>query len=212
MYSSAKGRSCCQASLKLTMKDLGGAESQNRTTFTGCRQYSRVNRSISFDDPSDAITVAQAERTLHLPAGSSSGTSARNAVVEGQTAVGDPVTAILKKSVKLGSGLVAPKGALVHGRMTHLRRQQTQPARMGDWDDILRNGVARYTREAYAQALEDMPTCVDACRDQSLTTACCFARSRIRRASFCYPVIAFTVPRGFLMIWRTQPLQTRGQQ
>ena len=31
--------------------------------------------------------------------------------------MGDPVTAILKRSVKLGSGLVAPKGALVHGKI-----------------------------------------------------------------------------------------------
>ena len=52
------------------------------------------------------------------------------------SAIGDPVTAILKKPVKLGSGLVAPKGALVHGRVTHLRQQQNQIGRLGSGINI----------------------------------------------------------------------------
>ena len=189
---------------ELTMKDLGGAESQNRTTFTECRQYSGESI-ISFDDPSDTITVAQEERTLHLPANLRLELALETPVVEGQTAVGDPVTAILKGSVKLGSGLVAPKGALVHGRMTHLRRQQS--SRPG-WAIGMTFFEMEWpgTRAKLRAALEDMPS-VSMLAATNSDYRMLLRQIAYQEGIFLLPGYRLTVPRGFLMIWRTQPLQ-----
>jgi hypothetical protein len=189
---------------ELSMKDLSGAESQNRTTFTGCRQYSGES-TISFDDPSDAAKPAQEERTLHLPAGVRLELALETPVADGQTAVGDPVTAILKRPVKLGSGLVAPKGALVHGRMTHLRRQQT--SRPG-WAI----GMTFFEMEwpgTHAQlraSLEDLPT-VSMLASTNAEYRMLLRQIAYQEGLFLLPGYRLTVPRGFLMIWRTQPLQ-----
>ncbi len=119
--------------------------------------------------------------------------------------MGDPVTAILKRSVKLGSGLVAPKGALVHGRMTHLRRQQS--SRPG-WAIGMTFFEMEWpgTRAKLRAALEDMPS-VSMLAATNSDYRMLLRQIAYQEGIFLLPGYRLTVPRGFLMIWRTQPLQ-----
>jgi hypothetical protein len=192
------------AKSELAMKDLSGAENLNRTMFTGCRQYSGES-TISFDDPSDEGKPAEADRTLHLPPDLRLELALETPIVDGQTAVGDPVTAILKRSVKLGSGLVAPKGALVHGRMTHLRRQQT--SRPG-WAIGMTFFEMEWpgTRAQLRATLEDMPS-VSMLASSNADYRMLLRQIAYQEGIFLLPGYRLTVPRGFLMTWRTQPLQ-----
>ena len=108
------------------MTGTDGYQSINRTTFSGCRQYAGES-TISFEDPGKTTeSTKDPERVLNLPAGLSLRVELDTPIIEGKSAVGDPVTAILKKDLKLGTGLVAPKGAFMHGRIIALRRQDIQ--------------------------------------------------------------------------------------
>ena len=192
------------AKSELTMKDLGGAENQNRTQFTGCRQYTGES-TISFEDPSDAGTLAPADRTLHLPSDLRLELALETPVIDGETAVGDPITAILKRSVKLGSGLIAPKGALAHGRVTHLRRRQT--GRPG-WAIGMTFSEMEWpgTRAQFRATLEDMPS-VSMLAGSNAEYRALLRQVVNEEGIFLLPGYRLTVPRGFLMTWRTQTFQ-----
>jgi hypothetical protein len=99
---------------------------------------------------------------------------------------------------------VAPKGAFVHGRITHLRRQQTSRAGWAigmtmfemEWQN---------TRVQVRAKLEDTPTL------SLLAGSSANYRQFLRQTAYQEGVILFPgnrllVPRGFLMNWRTQPL------
>lgn len=190
---------------ELSMKDLGGVENRNRTFFTGCRQYSGES-TISFEDPGESVKPVPQTRTLDLPAGISMEVSLETPITQGQSAVGDPVTAILKKSVKLGSGLVAPKGALLHGRITLLRRQQT--SRPG-WA-IGMTFFEMEWPEARAQLrakLEDTPS-LSMLAAGSADYRMLLRQAVLEEGIFLVPAYRTVIPRGFLMRWRTEPPQT----
>ena len=188
------------------MKDVFGSESHNRTTFTGCRQYTGES-TISFDDPAESSsTVQAAAKELNIPAGLFLEIAIETPITEGQSAVGDPVTAILRKSVKLGSGLIAPKGALVHGRLTHLRRQQTsRPAWVVgmtffeiEWPD---------TRASLRAKLESAPA-LSLLADRSPEYRMIHRQAVAEAGVIIVPDGRSLVPRGFQMVWRTEPFQT----
>jgi hypothetical protein len=192
------------AKSELTVVGMDGHESINRTSFTGCRQYTGESV-ISFDDPApDARAKSDASaRVLHLPAGMDLRVALDTPVEENKSAVGDPVTAILKKEVKLGSGLVAPKGAFLHGRVTHLRRQDGQTAGWAvgfeffelEWEN---------TRASLKAQLVATPSL------ESRTVGDFRIRTVITQAAresgtFFVPGQRLSVRRGFPMHWRTQP-------
>lgn len=107
---------------ELAMVDSIGSESRNRTRFTGCRQYSGES-TLVFDDPApDSGKAEEPLRMLDAPAGMELDLAIDSPVNLKEGAVGDPVTAVLKKPLKLSGEVTLPKGTLVHGRLTHLRK------------------------------------------------------------------------------------------
>ena len=106
------------------MKDVFGSESIIERHLPAAGS-TRENRRSPLTIPRILLNGTSTRKGTNIPAGLFLEMAIETPITEGQSAVGDPITAILKKSVKLGSGLIAPKGAFVHGRMTHLRRQET---------------------------------------------------------------------------------------
>jgi hypothetical protein len=108
---------------ELTMIDANGGASLNRARFEGCRQYSGQSV-VTFDDPVEDKTVSpEPARIIDSPAGVSLELALDTTLRDKSTAVGDPVTFVLKKDAKSGHSLIAPKGALAHGRVVFMRRQ-----------------------------------------------------------------------------------------
>jgi hypothetical protein len=107
---------------EMTITDTTGSENRNRTRFTACQQYTGESV-ISFDDPSPERSAKVEPQVVNVPAGLSLDLVLDTPIRSGASAVGDPVTAALKKAVKISPELMAPKGALVHGRITLLRQQ-----------------------------------------------------------------------------------------
>ena len=195
---------------ELRMTGADGHMSINRTSFTGCRQYAG-DSTISFDDPqSTSDSVKPPERVLDLPHGLHLRVELDTPIIEGQSAVGDPVTAILKKDVKLGTGLVAPKGAFVHGRIIALRRQNSQQpgwvigfhfSEM-EWEN---------TRANFSAELTGVPT-VHSVASGSGVLRAAIAQAARETGSFFLPGYRLSVRRGFPMEWRTRPMESEDKQ
>ncbi|MBC7927617.1 MAG: hypothetical protein H7039_18375 [Bryobacteraceae bacterium] len=110
---------------ELRMTGLDGTENMNRTRFSKCRQYSGESK-LSFEDPEpESQAETQPARDLQAPAGLTLDLAIDSAVSLRGAAVGDPVTARLERNLKLPDGTVLPRGAFVHGRLTHFRPAYT---------------------------------------------------------------------------------------
>jgi hypothetical protein len=197
-----------KSELRMTATD--GHLSLNRTTFTGCRQYAGESK-ITFEDPetnTEAATLP--ERSLDIPPGLTLRVNLDTPIAEGSSAIGDPVTAILKKDVKLGSGLVAPTGAFLHGRIIALRRQDTQQAGwvVGfsffelEWEN---------TRAVLSAELVATPTIQFAASRSGLLRSAIDQAAR-ESGTFFVPGHRLTVRRGFPMEWRTRPLEAEDKR
>jgi hypothetical protein len=197
-----------KAELRLTGEDA--QQSINRTTFTGCRQYAGES-TISFEDPetrSEGDTAP--ERVLDMPAGLNLRVELETPIDEGTSAVGDPVTAILKKDVKLGSGLIAPKGAFLHGRVIAMRRQDVQQP---GW--VV--GFAFFelewgnTRANLRAELTSVPT-VQFSSTASTLVRVAVAQAAREMGSFFVSGHRLSVRRGFPMEWRTLPVESEDKR
>lgn len=109
-------------SSELKMVDAGNSESMNVTRFTACRQYTGESV-LMFSDPApNAGTPAAPIKTITVPGGLLLEVSLETPIASATSATGDPVTAVLRKAVKKNGAVIIPKGALLHGRITTLRR------------------------------------------------------------------------------------------
>lgn len=108
----------------LLMVDLNGTEHRNRTLFHGCRQYAGESVLSFGEPPPDAPAAIVPELTqVELP-NEFSADIALNAPIDSNTsAVGDPVEATLVRNLKFHGKLIAPKGAVIKGRLTRLQRE-----------------------------------------------------------------------------------------
>ncbi|MCW5982025.1 MAG: hypothetical protein KIT09_28325 [Bryobacteraceae bacterium] len=97
--------------------DLEGNESRNETRFSGCRQYAGESY-LSFDEaPEREAEAAQAPAAFELPGGLYIILALDEPIDARAAATGDPVTAVLQSNVKRKGTLIAPKGAIVKGRL-----------------------------------------------------------------------------------------------
>lgn len=110
-------------SAELKMVDEGNSESVNVTRFTGCRQYTGESVLVFSDPAPDAGTPAAAPKAIEVPGGLLLEVALETPIASATSATGDPVTAVLRKTVKKSGAVIAPKGALLHGRITTLRRE-----------------------------------------------------------------------------------------
>ena len=113
-------------SAELKMVDEGNSESVNVTRFTGCRQYSGESVLVFSDPAPDGGALAAAPKTIEVPGGLVLEVALETPIASATSATGDPVTAVLRKAVKKSGAVIAPKGALLHGRITTLRRENGQ--------------------------------------------------------------------------------------
>jgi hypothetical protein len=115
-------------SAELKMVDDRNSESINQTRFSGCRQYTGESVLVFSDPAPNTPAPVPVTTVLELPAGLSLQLMLDTPIASDSSAVGDPVTAILQKPVKKNGTVFAPKGALVHGRITTLRRENLDRA------------------------------------------------------------------------------------
>jgi hypothetical protein len=78
---------------------------------------------LSFGDPAATDAPKVAISDIELPLNTDLEMVLQTPIKPPNSAVGDPVTAILTKAAKKDGNVLIPKGALVHGRITLLRKQ-----------------------------------------------------------------------------------------
>ncbi|MCS7023707.1 MAG: hypothetical protein NZV14_02815 [Bryobacteraceae bacterium] len=106
----------------LSITDLGGNESRNRTTFSNCRQYA-IESVIRFEDvPEDPKVLAQPPQRVVLPPDLEIGVQLENEIVAGVSAIGDPVRGWVVSDVKRKKQIYVPRGAVVKGRLVRMQR------------------------------------------------------------------------------------------
>ncbi len=109
---------------ELVMTDLGGTENRNRTRFHGCRQYAGESV-LSFADPPPDAPAQEKPRIaeVELPDEFLTELELVTPIDSNNTAVGDAVEASLRHNLKERGRLIAPKGAILKGRITQLQKQ-----------------------------------------------------------------------------------------
>ena len=103
--------------------ERGGAENRNETRFHDCRQYA-AERVVSFGPsatgaPGDAHAPRPAAAAT-LPEEFEASLTLDTPIDSDTSAIGDPITASLQRSIKRENETVVPKGAVLHGRITRL--------------------------------------------------------------------------------------------
>lgn len=109
-------------SSELTLTDIGGEESRNRVSFSGCHQYSGES-TISFDDPPQAgAAPAPPAAEVELPAGLLFEARLSDTIRFEGIAVGDRFEADIVSNARMNRTTIVPRGAKAHGRVTGYRR------------------------------------------------------------------------------------------
>lgn len=115
---------------ELVIVDLAGNESRNRIRFTGCRQFAGES-TLSFGEPPEPPQNKWRPVELQLPEGLDIELRLDSPIETGVSAVGDPIRATVLRDVKRRGAILAPKGAVAHGRLVHLKRRDD--ARRPGW-------------------------------------------------------------------------------
>jgi hypothetical protein len=200
---------------ELRMVDTDGGESLNRTQFSACRQYTGES-TLSFDDPAPGPQQVEAERWLEAPAGLQISLQLLNTVMLHDAAVGDPITAVLTKVLKLPDGTLLPKGALIHGRLTHLRHgymKRYDALAIGMKFFEIESGRTHVRLDATLQDIttpnpaflssapvaKGLPS--ERVENETIFGSIFFVRESITR-----------LERGLRMVWRTTPIQSEDKQ
>lgn len=107
-------------SAELSMTENQGYESRNRTRFEQCREYAGESI-VRFDVGGDATGAAKAAEPIVLPPRLSIDTSLRDPIDWATAARGDLVYLVVTSAAKRSGRVLAPKGALITGRILQLR-------------------------------------------------------------------------------------------
>jgi hypothetical protein len=200
------------ASSELYMTDMRGGVSHNRTVFSSCRQYTGESV-LMFDDPANVGPDSRpAVRDVEIPPNISLDIELLTPIDGSLAAVGDPITAILKKRLKLADGEI-PKGAFVHGRITLFRRVQ------GPRMPAYAVGLSFFeieSQEIRARCnakLEDLYHATPSISTNPFGSRRAIANvdysSLLREGSVVFVQgYNLKIDRGLRMVWRTQPVKT----
>ncbi len=115
---------------ELSLVDLNGNESRNRTQFKSCRQYTGESVLTFAEAPSDegdldtvsATTESARKQSPAIPADMLLEIRLTTDVDSASSAVGDPVSATLDRNLKSNRSLLFAKGATLLGRILRLER------------------------------------------------------------------------------------------
>ena len=106
----------------LTMIDIHGTESRNRTFFSHCRQYTGESV-LTFAEPPPVEEEALPAEPVSLPEGLLLELLLQSPIIPAETATGDPLIAVVGRNVKHKGKTLIPKGALAHGRFLGAQRR-----------------------------------------------------------------------------------------
>jgi hypothetical protein len=108
------------------MTSANGSGNRNRMTFQNCRQFSGVSV-LRFDEPSAPAAAApqRAVTPVSLPDAFEVEIRLLTQIDSATAAVGDPVRAAVRQSIKLGRDVAVPKGAEVSCRIAVLEKRGT---------------------------------------------------------------------------------------
>lgn len=110
---------------EMRMESDDGSVSLNKTTFSACRQYS-TESSLIFADPADASglpALAPPNEVRDLPVGLKMDVHLVTPLLWTKSAVGDAVTAVVRRDVKVQKQVIIPKGSQLKGRLICLERR-----------------------------------------------------------------------------------------
>ncbi len=116
----ARGSFLVPARADRKAEDRGRHLTTTHTVFSGCREYLAESK-IRFDAPDEAASstaTAAADKLAPIPDGVHISASLDQPLDFKTAAAGDPVSATVSKAVKSGGRVVAPKGALLRGRIS----------------------------------------------------------------------------------------------
>ncbi len=115
-------------STELLVLGTNGSKSDNKTIYSGCRQYLGES-TIHFEDIADAQPLSHVQKTISLPAGLQVDIRLKTAIDSETMMAGDAISGLLTKPLKDQSGQVLfPRDAIVHGRIVRMqKRLKPQP-------------------------------------------------------------------------------------
>jgi len=114
-------------SSEMSMVGLDGAESRNKVTFSGCRQYSGESV-VRFDDPEPTAEVpapapAAPRVATELPADLLIETALDDGVAIDKVVTGDPLSLTVRRDARHHKTTLVPKGARIRARVAALDRR-----------------------------------------------------------------------------------------
>ena len=114
---------------EMRMASNDGSVSLNKTTFSACRQYSTESTLIFADpidpsgDPSGLPALAAPNEVRDVPVGLKIDVRVVTPLLWTKSAVGDAVTAVVRRDVKVQKQVIIPKGSQLKGRLICLERR-----------------------------------------------------------------------------------------
>lgn len=109
---------------EMSITDLRGNESRNRTQFQKCRQYTGESVLTFEDPPEDAPVLEKAEtETLVIPPGAELELKLSGELDSDKSAVGDVIEATVERALKQDRAVLVPKGAVASGRIVQLEKR-----------------------------------------------------------------------------------------
>lgn len=112
----------------LSLIDVEGNESRNRTGFSNCRQYAGESVISFADPPADAPpALPETGEEIRIPSGMLLEARLETRIDFTRAAVGDPVVAVVERDARRNKLVVAPKGARLLGRLMRLEKGRGRP-------------------------------------------------------------------------------------
>ena len=199
-------------SSELVMVDLLGNVARNRTQFSACHQYAGESKLTFAEESPDLAAPAPTPQVkpIRLPPGLTVEVRLQTPIQSGRSATGDPVTALVGRDVKKGGEIVAPKGAVLTGRITRLEKRKGA-------DDYYLVGLEFSTIEFDNRSGEVRASLQDSGLAQNRRAG--YGRGSARRqmvdddlpdadpkggSVFVVRSSRVSLPRGHAMLWRTQ--------
>lgn len=104
---------------QLSMTEISGRESLNKTHLDQCRQYAGES-TVRFDIDESVIKGGGPADPIEIPPGLVIETTLRDSLDSAEAAVGDPVSATVIANAKKSGRVIVPKGAVITGRITKI--------------------------------------------------------------------------------------------
>jgi hypothetical protein len=118
-----------------SMTRANGEVTQNHIEFSGCREFT-AESVVSFGPPSDKPRASGAANELILPVGYDMHLRLTAPVRLTDADVGSPIQAELDSDFKVDGRVIAPKGAVVSGRLRVMQQQDGVYMAGMEWTDL----------------------------------------------------------------------------